>query len=315
MKIYAAIIGKNEQKALPKCLKSLGEFDGIYFTDTGSNDDTRTIAHSFGCKVSRTKWVGDFSKARNFNLDRIPKNEWVFIIDCDEWLKKGDYQKIVEAAKKSKSGHCLAHVKNVVTGGEHQHLRFFKNNIRYKDAAHTHIPVADFEPTDVVIYHEPSENHIKDPKRTLRILESVKRYTPRLRYELGREQFGHGQIRKAIKTLELYMKTARPDAQTCDALLYLALSYFKNNQLQKAKLAALNAIGINPEFKEGLIAMATFSEPWAMRAWARYAKAAENFGLSNINGQQAERIAELEKISRDAMAGVPLETIFKDEAK
>jgi tetratricopeptide (TPR) repeat protein len=53
--------------------------------DTGSNDDTVSIARSFGCAVHEVPWRNDFSEARNYGLDRA-LSDWILYIDADERL-------------------------------------------------------------------------------------------------------------------------------------------------------------------------------------------------------------------------------------
>lgn len=315
MKINAAIIAKNEEQALPKCLNSLKGFDKIYLTDTGSTDKTIEIAKKHNAIISYRKWDNDFSKARNFNLDQIPKDEWVFIIDCDEYLPKDEIKKIRKAIEKSKTGRCFAHVKNVVDGGEHQHLRFFKNKIRYKDPAHTHIPVTNWDFTDVNLMHNPSTNHKKDPKRTLRILEAIKKPSPRELYLLGREYWNVKNYKKSIYYLRKYLANDTPNQLYADGLRLLAMSYFFDKQNILAKNAAMLAIIINPEFKEAFITMASLSNPEHMQSWLKYAKIAENKGIGEIPGKQEERIAELMKISELAIKGKLKENIKKGRFK
>ena len=310
-KIFAAIIGKNEEAIVARCLKSLKGFDGIYFTDTGSTDRTLQIVEAFTDKISHFKWCDDFSKARNFGLDLIPKNEWVFIIDCDEWLPAGEIHKIRAAAAKSKTGACFAHVKNLMYGGEHQHLRFFKNNLRYKDAWHTHIPVKHFEFSDVVLNHEPSPNHKKDPNRNFRIAAKIKNKTPRMKYMLARELLGHAEYAKSVRLFQQYLKEAPTTQEMCEVLTCLSQALFQLGRNYEAQNAALAALNINPEYKEALITMASVSEPWKMRAWIRYAKAATNYGTINIHGKQDDKIADLEKLADLSMKGKTINEIEK----
>lgn len=310
-KIYAAIIGKNEEQSLPRCLASLKDFDGIYYTDTGSTDRSVELAKKAGAKVSFRKWDHDFSKARNFNLDQIPKDEWVFIIDCDEFLEVGAIKKIRAAMAKSKTGHVFAHVKNVNDGGEHEHLRFFKNNIRYKDAWHTHIPVKTFEFSDVVLYHKPSVNHKKNPQRNWEIIKRMRHKTPRMKAMIARELMGLQKYKEALRYYREYLKDAEYNQQTADALVYAGQCFFQLGKINEAQANILEAIKFNPEFKEALIAMATTCPPWQMKAWLRFAKGATNERIINIPGRQDERIADLEQVAQLVQKGVKLKEIQK----
>jgi glycosyltransferase involved in cell wall biosynthesis len=82
----AALIVKNEQRVLARCLSSIEPVvDEIVVVDTGSTDDSVSIARSFGATVLFREWDGDFSAARNFGLDHM-RSQWILYIDADEYL-------------------------------------------------------------------------------------------------------------------------------------------------------------------------------------------------------------------------------------
>lgn len=88
MGISVIIITKNEAKDLPKALTSVGFADEIIVMDSGSTDDTRQIAESFGAKVFVTSdWPG-FGLQKNRALDKATQ-EWVLSLDADEWVEPG----------------------------------------------------------------------------------------------------------------------------------------------------------------------------------------------------------------------------------
>jgi tetratricopeptide (TPR) repeat protein len=86
MLIGAALIVRDEERCLARCLSSLQPFiDEIVVVDTGSVDSSVAIAESFGATVLHRPWDGDFSAARNLGLDHI-RSEIVLYIDADEWV-------------------------------------------------------------------------------------------------------------------------------------------------------------------------------------------------------------------------------------
>lgn len=69
--ISLAMIVKNEEEWLPKCLDSVKDIvDEIVIVDTGSTDKTKEVAARYGAQIYDFTWVDDFSAARNFSLDR-----------------------------------------------------------------------------------------------------------------------------------------------------------------------------------------------------------------------------------------------------
>ncbi len=59
MKISACIITLNEERNLPRCLKSVAPLvDEILIVDSGSTDSTRDIAQEYGARVVHQDWLG-----------------------------------------------------------------------------------------------------------------------------------------------------------------------------------------------------------------------------------------------------------------
>lgn len=83
------MIVRDEELTLPTCLNSVdGLFDEIVIVDTGSVDQTRELARSFGATVVDFPWCDSFSAARNAGLARCA-GEFVFWLDADEFLTIG----------------------------------------------------------------------------------------------------------------------------------------------------------------------------------------------------------------------------------
>jgi glycosyltransferase involved in cell wall biosynthesis len=83
MKISACIITLNEERNLPRCLKSVaGLVDEIVVIDSGSMDATPEIAAKFGARVVAQDWLG-YVGQKNFALAQAA-HSWVLSIDADE---------------------------------------------------------------------------------------------------------------------------------------------------------------------------------------------------------------------------------------
>ena len=92
--ISVCIIAKNEEKRIEKCLASIQPYGfEIIVVDTGSTDRTKEIASRYADKVLDFVWCDDFSAARNFSL-REATNNWIFMLDCDEWIKTIDVEEL-----------------------------------------------------------------------------------------------------------------------------------------------------------------------------------------------------------------------------
>lgn len=83
-----AMIVKNEEEYLEKCLKSLAPLREkvnceLIITDTGSTDSTIEIAQKYADKVLHFDWCNDFSEARNTGVEES-EGRWFMFIDADE---------------------------------------------------------------------------------------------------------------------------------------------------------------------------------------------------------------------------------------
>lgn len=88
--ISICMIVKNEAKILDKCLQKLALFGyEIIIVDTGSTDDTKTIAYQYTDKVFDYVWQQDFAAARNYAADKAAE-EYILFIDSDEIVTKAD---------------------------------------------------------------------------------------------------------------------------------------------------------------------------------------------------------------------------------
>jgi len=83
MKISACLIVLNEERNLPRCLKSVAPLaDEIVVVDSQSTDATAEIARQFGARVVQQEWLG-YVRQKNFALEQAA-HPWVLSIDADE---------------------------------------------------------------------------------------------------------------------------------------------------------------------------------------------------------------------------------------
>lgn len=81
-----AMIVRDGGATLQRCLDSVkGVAQAIVVVDTGSLDDSVSIAKKAGAEVVEIPWPDAFDEARNVSLDHV-KTEWTLVLDADEWL-------------------------------------------------------------------------------------------------------------------------------------------------------------------------------------------------------------------------------------
>ncbi|MBM7866456.1 glycosyltransferase [Heliobacterium gestii] len=80
------VIGRNEGAALARCLVSAAEIaDEIIYVDTGSDDDSVTLAEQLGAAVHPIAWKDSYAGAKNAAL-AAATGEWILQLDADEFL-------------------------------------------------------------------------------------------------------------------------------------------------------------------------------------------------------------------------------------
>src|SRR5262245_38133514 len=83
-KISDNLIALNEEKNIARCIQSLAWVDEIIVIDSGSSDATVALARRFTNHV-RVVPFDDYASQRNRAL-ALSTGDWVFSIDCDEWV-------------------------------------------------------------------------------------------------------------------------------------------------------------------------------------------------------------------------------------
>ncbi len=84
--ISACMIVKNEGRILKRCLDSLKDlYDELIIVDTGSTDDTKSVAAGYTDKIFDFEWIDDFAAARNYACSKATC-DYIYIPDADEVL-------------------------------------------------------------------------------------------------------------------------------------------------------------------------------------------------------------------------------------
>jgi glycosyltransferase involved in cell wall biosynthesis len=147
VKISACVIAKNEAMCISRCLQSVkGIADEMLVADTGSTDQTVSIAEQLGARVLYYPWRNDFSAARNYVLAHAT-GDWIIFLDADEYIP-GDKAKNVRPVIESIHGKrtfdaikCIMNNLEDVKGplrSANPTIRIFRNSkaIRYEGLVH-----------------------------------------------------------------------------------------------------------------------------------------------------------------------------------
>lgn len=220
MLISIAMIVKNEEAVLERCLSSLKDLaDEIVLVDTGSTDKTVSIGSQFTSNIYKFDWINDFSAARNFAISKC-NGKFVMIIDADEYideLQKEFYRKWFENEENSENESYVVKINNFSEKLElvtHQTIRIIKNNSKSKFVGKIHEQIVSINHCEspIEIYHTGYFSSVIDKKN---------------------------KVDRNYKMLINELKE-KPNALN---YYYLAKEYLRKNDLEKAKYYLIKALG------------------------------------------------------------------------
>lgn len=279
MRISCVFVVKNEQDVIVAALESVKDADEIIVIDTGSTDLTKEIAARYTDKIFDFPWIDDFAAARNEAIKHAT-GDWIYSIDADQQLLSPMEALREEARLADQEGHKVLLVKTLAgPDRKQQHWRevFFKRDpeVFWKGAVHEALTVRGTKKSTIERFRGSSPSKAADPERNLRILEKLPKDQRTLFY-LGRENYERKRYGVAIKWLTNYIQKPSWNAERAEAYLTLARCYWFTNQGSKARDACLEAVRLNPMFKEALLLMSTLYHSPHKEAWAKLAAAADN---------------------------------------
>lgn len=221
--LNVCMIVRDEQRTLARCLESVHAVaDEVIVVDTGSRDDTVSVATDFGAKVFHFEWCDDFAAARNESLTHATC-DWVLSIDADEELSSASLSLLKKAIR---NPWCLLYIVKNDNGPKSRSGRFnwlgrlFRNHPQVKFSRPYHETVRPSvesllskdsrwhisrEPNIVILhdgYTQPQSP--ENRSRGLRIMEDYIRKNPNDAYilnKLGGTYCDLGQFEIAEKCL------------------------------------------------------------------------------------------------------------------
>lgn len=253
-----SIIVKNEAKNLSNCLQSVQNFvDEIILIDTGSTDNTKEIAQSFGAKIYDYLWQNDFAQARNYGLEHV-NTDWVLILDADEVLNPSIIPQIEKVITKEDVlvVNLIREEIGSLSSPYSQLSRLFRRHpeIKFSRPYHaliddavltlqkkeTHWQIIDLP--EVAIQHsgyQPDVIASQDKtKRALKAMESYYTQNPHDAYvcsKLGALYIDLGEAKKGLKLLKTGLKSNLATTATIFELHYhLANTLVEQKQWETA---------------------------------------------------------------------------------
>ena len=307
MTISVAIIARNSEDVIGRCLESVKGADQIVVVDTGSDTDkTIEIAKSYGaetytyyeCNEPKTKdgLFMNFSMPRNFAIEKCTSTH-ILTIDCDEELLSD-----IEDMRKFNGDALSVLCVSGMNREEHRQPRLYRNrsDIRWKGAAHNYLTT----PTPIysehkIKYHWNNQKK-KDPDRTFRILKRWVKDNPREctreLYYLAKEYYKRGIKDKSERAIRKYIKRSSFDSEKADAYLLLCFLLQARKDNKGALNAAMSAISINPQFSEAYRVLSELSNDVNRLKWAHISTKATDSGTLFKRVDRRRRVTILSDI-------------------
>lgn len=236
--ISVCMIAKNEEKHIEQCLRKLIRYNmEIVVADTGSADRTKEIAARYTDKIFDFSWCDDFSAARNYAVSKA-SNNWILILDCDEYVQEIDMAKLRTCMQKYPKNVGVAEIQNVYVvnqgGNQKENIqidevpRFYNRNYyEYRFRIHEQITQKSLVNYDemtletfhlpVIIKHYgydiPRQQMIKKQERNLKLLlnsigetEGMDDY---IYFQIGQSYNVLGDYKKAIEAYDMSLEINR----------------------------------------------------------------------------------------------------------
>ena len=268
--LSVTLIVKNEQENLARLLPQLTFADEVIIVDTGSTDDTVALAKSFTQKVYNYTWCDDFSKARNYAIDKA-SGDFIMWLDADDIVPPEtqktliEWKKIDNRLKKVDMGS-----KNAQESADFYYMKyvmdtqipfwFWRERIirrtrqcRFKGFIHEAIiPFGNVQYLDCKILHRPSASH---EHRNLAIyrnaLKNGRRFSLRDKFYYGKTLVECGLTDEALPILKKFVTNPRAyNADRVEGFKLLSRLANSDGDVELARKYLMRGIAVMPPSSE-----------------------------------------------------------------
>ena len=293
-KLAVSMIVKDDTEAviLRRALKSVTDHvDAIFITGTSEpQKEIKKVCKEFGAKWSWFKWTKDFSEARNYAFNQVPKEyDWIFWFDTDDIVTGAEnFKDAIEQAEKNNMKAIFArylyqveldekgNIKQILI--EHLRERIVKNDGTYKWVAPIHetlieqVPSGKFDYQGFQVVHlitgdemvgsmyrniEILENEVmRNPADPRPIYYLAKAYFDTKAPELLYDSCGPGLESITIELIKDYIRKSGWAEERAQAWEYLSMIYREMQDFKKGITCLLEALTENPQFTSLYIQLA-----------------------------------------------------------
>jgi tetratricopeptide (TPR) repeat protein len=302
-KIACALIVKDDSEAeiLRRCLKTIAPFvDKVFITGTKEPQwKIKKVCKEFNGEWSWYPWDKNFSNARNFNFNQVPKEyDWIFWCDTDDVIQGGkNLREVAELASKNNIKAVFARylyqvefdkdgkVKEILL--EHLRERLIKNDGTFEWVAPIHETLIEKVPCDktdnksfLVVHMATADNLQASMDRNIDILEQNlldNPNDPRPIYYLAKAYFdtrepmilydplGNGCDSYTMELFKDYIRKSGWAEERSQCFEYISMVHRERGEINLAIKALLEALSEDCKFPSIYIQMAlcyTYLKDW-----------------------------------------------------
>jgi glycosyltransferase involved in cell wall biosynthesis len=282
MTVSVALIVKNEQRTLSRCLDSFhSAVDEIVVVDTGSDDATKDVAGRYTDRVYDFPWGQDFGAARQFALERT-SGDWVAWVDADDVVLGAERIRAMLSTASDDTGvfswpYVVDRDEQGNSRCEYWRERCVRNDGSFHWSGRIHEVLVsqrawqEVRTAEIVVEHRPELSRGEEKlRRNLNILEAEYAQNPdspslRLLFYLGRAYASAGETARALAMLQRYLRVATWDDERYLAQTKVAELYRIEQRYDLAIESDLQALKICPHWPDAYFGLARtyyFLQDW-----------------------------------------------------
>jgi tetratricopeptide (TPR) repeat protein len=268
MTVSVALIVRNEERTLARCLASLADAsDELVVVDTGSTDATKEIARRHTDRLFDFEWRDDFAAARQFAFDRAT-SDWVMWVDADDVVRGAEHLRPLAASAPAEVGgfsflYDCARDRWGNRTCEFWRERLVRNDGSFRWEGRIHEVLVSKAGANVERSDEVVVEHHRDPARgaeksgrNLSILEAEReaaeragrRPAPRLLFYLANEYADAGEDERALAAYEDYLRVGTWDEELYVAQLRVSALQRRRGRYEQAINSDLRALKTCPHW-------------------------------------------------------------------
>ncbi len=260
VRISVCVIARDEAQTLGACLASAAPVaDEIIVVDTGSSDDTPTIALAHGARVVHAPWQDDFAAARNVALGEA-RGTWILSLDADEVLSIDAAEGLRSAVSEAGAPALRLPIEEIGGTGDietiHFAVRLFRRapGHRWQRPVHERVTAAATEYAALPIRHH---GYATAASRTMRLernrilLERAVAEAPsdaELRQRLAATLFAQGDAYAAAAHAEAALRRTRSTMTGLLAIDTLSRARLAAGDVSGAANACRTALALRPDW-------------------------------------------------------------------